>query len=418
METEDSPPGEAGFIAPKASKRKKSEHTLAADDDKMKQQLLNNNQFVSLADNPQATTSKATPVVSTAEKSAKAKQPPLVVKNVEFACVFDKMKTCDAKAVFKITRFGTKITCPSAEDSRKVEQHLQKSGFEYYTYDKPSDRPYRVVLRGLPLVDPPDLIAALKAEHDIEAQAAHIIKRKAEHGSVDESFYLVKFAKGYTTLKKLREITHLAQIVVRWEVYRNKRADVTQCTNCLYHGHGTRNCHLKPRCNSCGETHVTDKCQTKDATTKRCANCGGNHPATDRNCPKRAEYIRIRQQATVKNQPGRRTTKATPSAPALTQENFPALPNSSVTPPGAPKFEHPLTNNTGTNQRRLDPRIRAATYAHPQSSSTEGSQEEVLYSSAELWTIFTEFRGRLLRCKTKSDQVEVLGYMVCKYGVN
>lgn len=41
----------------------------------------------------------------------------------------------------------------------------------------------------------------------------------------------------------------------------------------------------------------------------------------------------------------------------------------------------------------------------------------VLYSSAELWSIFTEFRGRLLQCENRSDQINVLGYMICKYNI-
>lgn len=418
METEEIP-YDAAASTERKHKRKKTDPVAIIDGKQLKRQLLNNNTFSTLANENEAHSSKSKPVVSIPGTPGAKKQPPLVVKNVDFTTLAGKIESCDAKLSYKITRFGTKIHCASDDDVTKVRKVLEQCGFEYYTHDKPSDRPYRVVLRGLPLVAPEVLLHRLKLEHKLDAQAAHIIKRKGECAALDEAFYLIHFAKGSTTLLKLREIKQIGQIIVRWEAYRNKRADVTQCMNCLYHGHGTRNCHLKSRCNNCGDNHSTEKCPSKEASTKRCANCCGAHPATDRSCPKRAEYQHIRQQTTTKNHPGQKVVNKRAVAPAFTPDNFPALPNKPVAAE-EPKFVNPRTTiNTGTIHRHIDPRTRAGVNqsAPPVDTSPEVGKEE-LYSSAELWAIFTEFRGRMLRCKTKSDQVDVLGYMVCKYGVN
>lgn len=190
------------------------------------------------------------------------------------------MRDLPVKFLSKLTRFGIKLQCFSPEDYNTVEAHLKNLGVEYYTHDKPDDRPYRVVLRGLPLVDPENLKHRLKEDHDLIPQAVHIIKRKGECAALEESFYLLHFPKGYTNLQKLREIKAVGNIVVRWKAYRNKQVDVTQCMSCLHFGHGTRNCHLMKRCNSCGGPHETDSCPDHEASEKRCANRSGTHSAT------------------------------------------------------------------------------------------------------------------------------------------
>lgn len=412
-----------GFVHPNKFKRKKTEDPV--DPAKVQQNLLGKNKFGSLAGDKNG--NKTTPVVSQPDKpSGRGKLPPLVVRNIDYATLAVQMRTWKVKPLSKLTRFGIKLQCFTHEDFNAVEDHLKKLGVEYYTHDKPSDRPYRVVLRGLPLVDPENLKHRLKEDHDLVPQAVHIIKRKGECASLEESFYLLHFPKGYTNLQKLREIRAVGNIVVRWEAYRNKRADVTQCMSCLHFGHGTRNCHLKSRCNTCGGSHETDSCPDQEAPAKRCANCSGAHSATDRSCPKRAEYIRIRQKATTSNQSGRKPAKKTPAVPAFSPLNFPPLPGEKPAVPGSATMDFPpLSGDTGrrqpagkgTNQGGLDPRVRAGSYANPPSPEAEQEPRQELYSMAEVWAIHQEYRMRLAQCKSHRDQVDVVGYMLCKYGV-
>lgn len=190
--------------------------------------------------------------------------------------------------------------------------------------------------------------------------------------------------------------------------------------NCLHFGHGTKNCHLISRCNNCGAAHTTENCSTKSAPTSRCANCRGSHPASDRTCPKRAEYIKIRQDATTANHPGRRPEKKKPPAPKFSDADFPHLSTPPATAAGTSNHvgaQPPTGFEPNQNKSRIDPRTRAASYAASVNSSPpeDGSN---LYSSAQLWSIFTELCNRLQQCKTRADQIRVLGYMVCHYGVN
>ena len=419
-------PKSSDAVPPVGKTQKRKPSPSAVDDGKMKQQLLDKNKFAKLAahstDNDgnevpstsKGTKRKTTPVVSPPGSNQKVqKLPPLVVKNVNFATLLDKLDSCIAKPVYKITRFGIKLLCATIDEYQQVKEHLIKSELEFYSHDRPNDRPYRVVLRGLPSIDPKRLLECLKEQYDLTAQSVHIIRRKGECAALDEKFHLVCFEKGHTNLKKLREVTTVAQIAVRWEAYRNKRADATQCLNCLYHGHGTRNCHLKGRCNHCGEAHNTEACQKKNVPEKKCANCDGAHSATDRSCPKRAEYIRIRQQSTVANQRGRRTGIRGP--PALSSVEFPPLPSTSApagpinTPSSQPAY------NSWTNIHTTDHQNNVGN--QNESSSPGATDQMPLFSAAECWAIFTEFCGRLQQCQSRKDQIGVIGQMACKYGV-
>lgn len=83
---------------------------------------------------------------------------------------------------------------------------------EYFTNDKPEKCLYRLLVTVRPLVDPQTVIARLDEEHGVVATATHVIRREQVS---DESFYSLKFPKGYTNLKKLWEVKHIEQVLMR-----------------------------------------------------------------------------------------------------------------------------------------------------------------------------------------------------------
>lgn len=391
MEVEESN-DEDGFHTVCNRKRKKASGTIA-DDGEEEQKLLSNNKFGPLADKNNNNNNAA----PASTEAGKQKQPPLVVKNTSFSKLTTIVSRCNVKPVYKLAKFGIKTTVFSAEDFDTLRALLDKYKVEYYSHGKRSEQPHRVVLRGVTELGPEVLKDILKEEYGLEVLEVYAMKRKDEPTSVVEVPYVVLFPKGHTNLKKLSEINRMGRVIVRWEAYRNRKPHVTQCKNCLHLGHGAKNCHLKGRCNNCGGSHTTEKCQDQQAV--RCANCAGSHAATDHSCPKRAAFIRSRQQA---SKPKPKTTNS--AGPAFTVAEFPPLPG--TVPVGESKSEHHRpTAAAGSGQD-----------GSPREGATKGEAEEVLYNSAELWSIFTEFNSRLKRCMTRSDQVTVLGYMVCKYG--
>ncbi|XP_065077328.1 uncharacterized protein LOC135700677 [Ochlerotatus camptorhynchus] len=116
-----------------------------------------------------------------------------------------------------------------------------------------------------------------------------------------DQLYLVHLEKNSTTLMDLQGIRVLFNIVLKCERYKPVSRRVTQCSNCLLFGHGTKNCHMVSRC-------------IKAA-----------HKVTSKACPKRFEYIEIRKKASTRNQPGRK------KVPEMNDQNFPPVPRRPIT---------------------------------------------------------------------------------------
>ena len=154
------------------------------------------------------------------------------------------LKSCGEKYNYKMTPFGIKVLCCSVDSFDTVREHLIENNVEFYTHTKRSERPHRVVVRGLANYQPEKIKKTLKEHFNLDALDVHAIRRRGESAGTGETPFIVVFPKGYTNLKELSEFKRMGKFFIRWEAYRNKRPNVTQCRNCLHLGHGTRNCHL------------------------------------------------------------------------------------------------------------------------------------------------------------------------------
>ena len=368
------------------------------------EQLLKNNKFAGLSDQSQ--------VVETAEnevKQRKEKLPPFYVQQsaatIDFrAGLIALIKSGKIQAAIRLCQDGFKVLVQSRQHYQLVKDYLSENKAEYFTHDIATDKPYKVVIRGLYDMPEEELAAELKVLK-LDVLAVHKMSRRNKDIKYRDQLYLLHLAKGSTTLPELKAIRAVFNIIVSWERYRPVHRDVTQCFNCLGFGHGGKNCHLKRRCAKCGgDEHITSQC-IQDSLVK-CLNCDGEHSSTDRKCPKRAEFVKIRQQATTKNQPNRRKTP-----PALVEQNFPPLQPRHSVPNLAPL--------------PLDPRRRAEANPSPPGfsqkprSTQEPEVEEQgndLYSPTELLNIFKQMSAALRGCKTKTQQIEVLTSFVIQYG--
>ncbi|XP_052562268.1 uncharacterized protein LOC120430620 [Culex pipiens pallens] len=225
MEVEDSEGGgEDGseFRPVVKVRRKKAKEEINVGDGQEVEKLLSNNKFSPLAEksnnnnNANPAAEKTTPVVPAPGKSAgEKKQPPLVVKDTSFARLAKVMSSCDVQPEHKLTRYGT-ITCFSSDDFDTVQAHLMKNKVQFYTHGKRSARPHRVVMRGLPNVDPDKIKELLKTEHQLDALAVHAIKRKQQLPAIDETPFIVLFPKGHTSLKELSmKVKKVGPVVIR-----------------------------------------------------------------------------------------------------------------------------------------------------------------------------------------------------------
>ncbi|GFS79326.1 uncharacterized protein TNCV_3650201 [Trichonephila clavipes] len=66
-----------------------------------------------------------------------------------------------------------------------------------------------------------------------------------------------------------------------------RRPGASQCFNCNYFNHSSKECRMTPRCLKCGENHITKNCPITDRLkTLHCINCNEDgHMATSRQCP-------------------------------------------------------------------------------------------------------------------------------------
>ncbi|XP_058827367.1 uncharacterized protein LOC131687306 [Topomyia yanbarensis] len=361
----------------------------------------------------------------------KVKLPPIMVKSVPLEKLMKTMKALGVSAEYKICRIGTKIMVKSKDDFGKATTYLKSSKTEFFTHDFASEKPFKAVIRGLPEMTIEEIEEELRVHYKLATVGVFRMSRRDKTKTFRDCLYLVHFAKGSVTLNALQAVRSIGSIVVRWEPYRALNRDVTQCQRCLNFGHGTRNCNVKPRCGYCGQRHASIDCLVEGAIEYRCANCDGKHRGSDRSCPKREEYKNIRKKASTQGQAG----KTRQEVPVFSASNFPELvprrPGSETPPIGPPtNRREPTSACLGPNTTHPGPsasRPMAPTSSpwalpphfsqdggHPTSSPDQHSSP--LFTAEQLMGIFTEMCGKLQQCRTRQDQIYVLGLLVISYG--
>ncbi|GBM40285.1 hypothetical protein AVEN_34225-1 [Araneus ventricosus] len=85
---------------------------------------------------------------------------------------------------------------------------------------------------------------------------------------------------------EIYKLEHLFYIIVTVEKYVNK--NIPQCFKCQGWHHGASLCKMNPKCVICAGTHEYRDCpnKNKENFVTKCANCGGNHTASYRGCPR------------------------------------------------------------------------------------------------------------------------------------
>ncbi|EDS34488.1 isoleucyl tRNA synthetase [Culex quinquefasciatus] len=114
----------------------------------------------------------------------------------------------------------------------------------------------------------------------------------------------------------------------------------------------------------------------------KCFNCGGDQSTKNRSCPKRAEFVKIRQQATTRHQPNRRKTP-----PTFTDVKIHPL---------------PLNQRQKVAEKTTPPGFSQQPRENQPASTDEGSSD--LFSPQELLNIFIEMTTTLRGCKTRQEQ--------------
>ncbi|GBN78186.1 Nucleic-acid-binding protein from transposon X-element [Araneus ventricosus] len=177
-----------------------------------------------------------------------------------------------------------RISPNSSEVRTKIIEYLDKNEKEYVLSEAPTERPIKIVIKGVP----PDHCRE-KITQELESLNFKVIRinhlrnyrLKTLHPIV-----LVELAKT-SNVEEIFKINKVNLLKVTIEAYRKKQR-ATMCYNCSDFYHSSRNCKRKPRCIKCNGSHETRNCNIKTIIENpSCINCNEKgHLASWRGCPK------------------------------------------------------------------------------------------------------------------------------------
>lgn len=224
------------------------------------------------------------------------KPPPITIKGVKH---FDKLKqllTCEEPAgheqKFKIiSNNETKILTTNENQFRSTIKTLEENNIEYYRYQLKSEKPFRVVLRGINHDSDPGIIKSELYDlgHNVIKLTNIQIKKKTDPNNKNSDRIRINLPLFFVELeprennKDIYNIKLLCHQVIKIEPPR-KNKEVPQCKNCQAFGHTQNYCHRAAVCVKCGESHKTIDCPKPKKAKSKCANCDGNHTANWKGC--------------------------------------------------------------------------------------------------------------------------------------
>jgi hypothetical protein len=227
----------------------------------------------------------------------KIKTKPIYIQNKKFNGIIEKMKSLKIQNFnLKIINGGLRLLVENVEEFKKVKNAFSLELTEFYTFDLQDEKQFKACLYGLPKFTSDEVMEFLKEKglDPVEVKQLNIKQPRFD----DDAIYIIYFKYGSTNMGELKKIRFLNYISVSWAHY-NKNKNITQCRRCQQFDHGTRNCHMKPKCVKCSENHLSENCMYDDDLAKKtkelkCANCGKNHTANYSECEKRKNFIAFR----------------------------------------------------------------------------------------------------------------------------
>ncbi|GFV11673.1 nucleic-acid-binding protein from transposon X-element [Trichonephila clavipes] len=184
--------------------------------------------------------------------------------------------------VNKMTGNYIKIQPATPDDHRDIVTHLENIRAQHYIIKRLADRPIKVVIKGLPVKTD-----AAERESDLISQGFEVEKvAQLRKFSTKEPLpiFMVEVRRNEKA-ELIHDVKTVCYLSVTVDPFR-KKPGATQCYNCNYFNHSSKNCRMTPRCLKCGKDHRTGDCSIKEKLEKpRCINCNQEgHVASLRSC--------------------------------------------------------------------------------------------------------------------------------------
>lgn len=332
-----------------------------------------------------------------AEPKLSERPPPIILTDTSHNDIHKAMLTLGiTNFSLKVTSIGVRVQTFGDSDCKKLRANLDLNKFEYFSHKSKSDKVFKAVMYGHPQTDINELKECFKTSLNIVP--IEVFELKTRGKDPNNAIYLFHFNKKEVSMNDLAKVRVVNHTVIRWAPYSPKFKGPTQCCSCTMYGHGAENCKRHKICMYCASNeHETKDCGLNPSNTSanpivngaifKCFSCHlnklpSNHSANDPNCPARNNYLSIRRKVNsrdVNNQ--KRTKSIQPVQSAIGQ----FVPATQVTP--TITFADRIKHNAPT-------------------------EEENLFSMAELMNIFKDAVTQLKQCRTRIDQIQVIASLL------
>lgn len=145
------------------------------------------------------------------------------------------------------TRKGIEVTPASEQDYRQMYKLLKETNIEFFTYQLKSEKPLKVVLRGIPVE-----ISTEEIEEELKHKSYPVTKVMRMNGRNGPMLLvLIEIPREYRSIYNIKTCCGLSL-----QIEPLKRKDnVTFCHRCLMFGHVQMNCNNEYSCMKYGEHH-------------------------------------------------------------------------------------------------------------------------------------------------------------------
>lgn len=302
----------------------------------------------------------------------------------------------------KYMSIGTKILVDDIKTYENLKKSLNESNVNFFSHDLISEKFDKFVLSGIAKVPIEDIDDSLKL-YQLEAVEIREIPQKTKRFD-NEGMYVVSFKHGSVKLANLNK-TKINYTIPKWRLFQSPKNAITQCRRCQLHGHGMRNCNMSPKCVNCGLEHLSDSC---NSPIVKCANCKGEHQAVSIDCPKRKEFIEMRNRLASSTN---KTNKKPTPAPRKNIVNFPNMPNSSTNVNKA--ADGAIADTTDFNS--WSNLFKKNRQTPPKPANNDPSN---LFKPEEIGPIMVDLLTGLKACSNKEQQLIVMFEIATKYIYN
>ncbi|GFT47802.1 nucleic-acid-binding protein from transposon X-element [Trichonephila clavipes] len=186
---------------------------------------------------------------------------PIMLRLVkEYNLIIQEINRKFPATVNKVTGKYIKVQPGSIDDHRDITALLEAKKAEHYVIERLANQPIKVVIKGLPVdTDVADIEADLLQKGFAIGKVVQLRKFSTK---APLPIFMVEVRRTETA-HDIYEVNSICYLCVTIDPFRRKPG-VTQCYNCNFFNHSSKNCKMNPRCLNCGKNHRTGECTTKE----------------------------------------------------------------------------------------------------------------------------------------------------------